>query len=52
MIALQISPKIERVDGWVGKPQNLYGILQIFEGPIWTIFSWKLLNLAGELFIQ
>ena len=35
---------------WVNKPQNfknLYVIRNFSEAPIWSIFRWKLLNLAG-----
>ena len=35
MVALQISPKIESLYGWVDRPKNyngLYGILQLLQG--------------------
>ena len=50
MVALQISPKIESLYGLGRQAKNykgLYGILQLLQGSIWTIFHRKLLNLVG-----
>ena len=53
MLALQISPKIERLYGWVDRPRNykgLYGILQLLQGSHLDNFPQKTLKVGRVAF--
>ena len=53
MVALQISPKIESLYGWVDRPKNckgLYGILQLLQGSHLDTFPQKTLKLGRVAF--